>query len=523
MDNTVAENRSRIGVIFMALIITMLMSSLGQMIFATALPTIVGELGGVSHMSWVITAFLLAQTIAMPIIGKLGDMIGRKGLFIMGIVLFMAGSALGALTESMWVLITARAIQGFASGTLMVSSQAILAEVIPARQRGKYMGIIGSVFGFSSVLGPVLGGWFTDGPGWRWGLWINIPLGLIAVTVATLALKLPKRQRGHSFDYLGAMLLTVATSTIILTATWAGTDYAWNSPMILSLTAAAIVSTATFILVERRATNPLIPLFLFSSRNFVLATVSGLVFGVSMFGTIAYIPTYLQMVHSMSPTAAGLMMTPMMAGMLLTSIGVGQIISRTGHYRFYPALGLAIMALGLFLLSTLQASSPLWLVGCYLFVLGFGLGTTMQVLVLVVQNSFPVTMVGTATAANNFFRQIGGAVGSSVVGALFIHRMQELAAQRVPEALAQLQLSDPGAAAEIARHTGNQGAESGTQALSSLTPALLETLPEQLKAAFVSSYNDGLTPVFLLLAPVTALAAAIVLFIHEDPLKETVE
>ncbi len=407
----VAENRSHIGIIFLALILTMLMSSLGQMIFSTALPTIVGELGGVDHMSWVISAFLLTQTIAMPVIGKLGDMIGRKGLFMMGIVLFMFGSILGAIAHSMNLLIAARAFQGFAGGTLMVSSQSILAEVVPARQRGKYMGIIGAVFGFSSVLGPVLGGWFTDGPGWRWGLWVNVPLGLIALAVTAVFLKLPRRSNVGRFDYLGATLLTVAASTLILTTTWGGTQYAWTSGTILTLIAVSAVAWALFIFTERRAANPLIPMHLFQTRNFVLTTVAGLILGIAMFGTMAYIPTYLQMVHSMSPTAAGLMMTPMMVGMLLMSIFVGQIISRTGKYRFYPVVGLLIMSVALYLLSTLESSTPLWQAGIYLFIMGFGLGTGMQVLVLIVQNSFPVVMVGTATAANNFFRQIGARSG----------------------------------------------------------------------------------------------------------------
>lgn len=515
------ENSSRLGIIFLALILTMLMSSLGQMIFSTALPTIVGELGGVDHMSWVISAFLLAQTIAMPIVGKLGDMLGRKNLFLMGIVLFMLGSILGAIAQSMTLLIVARAFQGFAGGTLMVSSQAILAEVVPARQRGKFMGIIGAVFGFSSVLGPVLGGWFTDVPGWRWGLWINVPLGLIALTTAAVFLKLPRRHGAGRFDYLGATLLTIAASTLILTTTWGGTQYEWTSTTILTLIAVSAVAWVLFVFAERRASNPLIPMNLFKTRNFMLTTSAGLILGIAMFGTMAYIPTYLQMVHSMSPTAAGLMMTPMMVGMLLTSISVGQIISRTGKYRLYPVVGLLIMAVALYLLSTLQSSTPLWQTGVYLFVMGFGLGTGMQVLVLVVQNSFPVAMVGTATAANNFFRQIGGAVGSSIVGSIFIHRMQDLAGQRIPAALEQIKAASPQAAAEFARSAGPDGFS--MKSLGSLTPSVLDSLPAPIHEALISSYNDGLTPIFLMLAPVLVLAAAVVFFVREDPLKDTVE
>ncbi len=506
MSNTKVDNtrtQSAVGIVFATLIVTMLMSSLGQMIFATALPTIVGDLGGVDHMSWVITAFLLAQTIAMPIIGKLGDMIGRKHIFMMGIAGFVLGSVIGALTSSMTVLIIARAIQGFAGGTLMVTSQAIMAEVVPARERGRYMGIMGATFGVSSVLGPVLGGWFTDGPGWRWGLWMNVPLGALAFFFAWKYLQLPRRKATSAFDLTGMAVLILAASSLILVTTWGGTQYEWTSPTILGLAGFSLVAWIALIFVEKRAATPLIPVELFRVRNFSLTTAGGLVMGVAMFGTMAYLPTYLQMVHHMSPTAAGLMMTPMMLGMIVTSTVIGQVISRTGHYRWYPATGMAMMAVALYLLSTLTAESSLTVIGVYLFVMGIGIGIGMQVLVLIVQNSFPLSLVGTATAANNFFRQIGGTVGSSVVGALFIHNMQELLVERMPSGVA--------------------GAGGSGASISNLTPTALAQLPEPIQQLIAGAYNDGLTPIFGILMPLMVLAAIILLFIVEEPLKETVE
>ena len=496
----VEKNRGHLGLILAALILSMLMSSLGQMIFSTALPTIVGELGGVEHMSWVITGFLLAQTIALPIVGKLGDMIGRKGLFLFGISAFIVGSIIGALAQDMTLLILARASQGLAAGTLMVSSPAIMAEVVSARERGKYMGLFGAVFGLSSVLGPVLGGWFTDGPGWRWGLWINVPLGLIALFFAWRYLTLPKRPTTGDFDWIGTALMVIATSSLILMSTWGGTQYAWGSPMIISLIMTSAIAWILFVAVEKRAKNPLVPMKLFANRNFVLTTLAGFAMGVGMFGTMAYLPTYLQMVHGMSPTLAGMMMIPMMIGMLGTSITVGWIISRTGHYKWYPAAGMALVAVALFLMSTLTPGTPASLIGGNLFLMGFGLGLVMQVLVLIVQNSFPVRVVGTATASNNFFRQIGGAVGSSVVGAIFIHRMQDLLAQRMPA-----------------------GTDFSAGDASTLTPAILENLPGPIHDVVVGSYNDAFTPVLLMLVPLMVAAAIILAFVREDKLKETVE
>ena len=512
-DASVDQNRPSVGLVFAALLLTMLMSSLGQMIFSTALPTIVGELGGVEHMSWVISAFMVTMTIALPIYGKLGDGLGRKWFYISGIVFFVAGSALGGFADTMVLLIIGRAIQGFGAGGMMINSQAIIAEVVPARERGKYMGVMGAVFGISSVLGPVLGGWFTDGPGWRWGLWMNIPLGLLAMTVAAIVLDLSKGDRENfSFDWPGAALLTVATSTLILATTWGGLQYPWGSARIIGLLVTSAVAAAIFVIVELRARNPLVPMHLFRNRNMALTTAASVVLGVSMTGVMAYLPTYLQMVHSMSPTKAGLMMIPMVGGMIITSIGIGALISRRGNYKVFPIVGLGVVALGCFLLSRLTVDTGLWTLGWYIFVYGFGLGMVMQVLILIVQNSFPISVVGTATAANNFFRQIGMSVGASVVGTVFIHNMQNNMKDRLPGAIAQL---------------GPEGAKYAEAfdggAAQSMTPGLVNQLPAPLHDAIATSYNDGLTPIFLLLIPLVTVAALLLIPVREDKLKETIE
>lgn len=493
--------KKHILLIFAGLMVTMLLASLNQTIFSTALPTIVGELKGVDHMLWVTTAYILAATIMIPVYGKVGDLIGRKGLLITAITLFMVGSVFGGLAQDMTWLIVGRAIQGLGGGGLMILAQAIIADVVPARERGKYMGIMGGVFAFSSVAGPLLGGWFTDGIGWRWAFWMNIPLGILAIAAAAFFLRLPKNTNIRpKLDFIGMFLLGIASTIIVLLSIWGGRTYEWNSPEILSLIVSGLVAAISFVFVERRAKEPIMPLYLFKDRNFNLTTTAGLIIGIAMFGTLAYLPTYLQMVTGVGATEAGLLMIPMMAALLVSSIATGQLVSKTGRYKWFPVVGTSIVIVALLLLSTMTPTMPIWLLCSYLAVMGFGLGMSMQILVLIVQNSFDVSIVGTATASNNYFRQIGASLGAAVVGTLFATKLTELLTNRLP-----------------ASGTGGAGNSN------SFTPDLVNHLPTRIHDIVVSSYNEALTPVFLYMVPLIAIAVILLSFVKEKPLATTIK
>lgn len=489
-----------ITAIFAGLLVAMLLSSLDQTIFSTALPTIVGELNGVNHMLWVTTAYILAATIMMPVYGKLGDLIGRKHLFIGALVLFMLGSVVGGLAGSMPGLIAARAIQGLGGGGLLILAQAIIADVVPVRDRGRYMGVMGAVFGISAVAGPLLGGWFTESIGWRWAFWLNIPLGAAAIATAWRFLPLTRHPDRPPIDIAGFVTMAVSATSLILVTSLGGNTYDWGSPEILGLSLLAIVAGAAFVWVESRAVEPLIPLHLFRDRNFNLSTIAGLVIAIAMFGAIGYIPTYLQMVYGYTATEAGFLTLPMVFGLMLTALSTGQVVSRTGRYKWMPIASGVVMTAGLLLLSTLTASTSIWVVCAYLFVLGAGVGLGMQILVLIVQNAFPRREVGTATAANNFFREIGASLGSAVVGSLFTARLTSLLTERLP-----------------------QDAAAGGVSENSLTPSLVRNLPDPVREAIASAYNDALTPVFLYLVPLTIATILILLFIREKPLAQTLD
>jgi EmrB/QacA subfamily drug resistance transporter len=502
-DTGAADPRTKrnILLVFAGLMVTMLLASLDQTIFSTALPTIVGQLHGVDEMLWVTTAYILASTIMLPVYGKVGDLIGRKGIFIAAITIFIGGSIVGALATGMPELIIGRAIQGIGGGGLMLLSQAIIADVVPARERGRYMGIMGGVFALSSVAGPLLGGYFTDGPGWQWCLWMNVPLGILAILSAVFFLKLPKgRSTKPRLDYAGMGLLALASAGLVLLTTWGGTTYAWNSPVIVTLIVGSVLAAAAFVLVERNASEPIMPLHLFKQRNFNLTTLSGLLIGISMFGALGYMPTYLQMVTGANATQAGLLMIPMMAALLVTSIGSGQLVSRTGRYKLLPIIGVLIVGVSLLLLSTMTATMPVWLICVYLAIMGLGLGMAMQILILIVQNTFPNSEVGTATAANNYFRQIGASIGTAVVGSLFVSRLTTLLGERLP-----------------ATGTANAGSAN------SFTPELVKTLPSALRNIIVGSYNDALAPVFMYMVPLMVVAAILLIFVVEKPLATTID
>ncbi len=500
-DQESADRKKHILLIFAGLMVTMLLASLDQTVFSTALPTIVGELHGVEHMLWVTTAYILASTIMLPVYGKMGDLIGRKGLFITAISIFMLGSIIGGFADNMSLLIFGRAVQGIGGGGLMILAQAIIADVVPARQRGKYMGIMGGVFALSTVAGPLLGGWFTESIGWRWAFWMNIPLGLLAIASAVFFLKLPKKVISKPrIDVAGMLLLAIASTSLVLLTTWGGNTYEWNSPVIIALIVASIIAAISFVMVEYKAKEPIMPLRLFKDRNFNLTTISGLIIGIAMFGALAYLPTYLQMVTGLGATQAGFLMIPMMAGLLISSVATGQLVSKTGRYKWFPVTGTVVVIFALLMLSTLAPTIPIWILCSYLAIMGLGLGMSMQILVLVVQNSFPQSQVGTATASNNYFRQIGASLGAAVVGGLFTSRLTQLLAEKLPSSTV---------------------AVSGDT--NSFTPAIVKDLPPQIHDAIVNSYNDALAPVFLYMVPLVLIAVVLLSFVHEKPLADKIE
>lgn len=492
----VERSHREILTVLAGLMTAMFLAALDQTIVATALPTIVGELGGLSQLSWVATAYLMTSTVAVPLYGKISDLYGRKQLFQAAIVVFVLGSVTCGAAQSMGQLVGARALQGAGAGGLMALTQTIIGDIIPPRQRGRYMGYIGSVFGVASVVGPLLGGYFVDNLSWRWAFYVNVPLGIAALLVTQRNLRLPRVRQDRRIDYAGAALLTACIVTLLLVTVWGGSTYAWTSPVILGLAATSAVALATFVLVERRAAEPILPLELFREPVFAVSAGMLVLIGATMFGTIVYLPLFLQVVLGASATNSGLLMLPLMSGLLASVITSGRLITRWGRYRVFPIVGTALLSLGVGLLSTMDAGTSRALVSAYMVIVGVGLGLVMQVLVLVVQNAVPVRHLGAATSGAQFFRSIGGTVGIAVFGALLNARLAgSLTA-------ADLQLPS-GADAE---------------ALLS-TPAAIGALPEALRAGLQTALADAVAWVFLLAVPVTLAAFALSWVLEERPLR----
>lgn len=486
----------QILIAFSGLVLAMLLAALDSTIVSTALPTIVSDLGGLEHLAWVVTVYLLAQTIVTPIYGKLGDLYGRKIVMQSAIVLFLIGSALCGLSQNMMQLIVFRAIQGLGGGGLTVTTQAVVGDIIPPRDRGKYQGIFGAVFGLSSIAGPLLGGYFTTHLSWRWIFYINLPLGIAALVVLAATLPSIERRAVRAIDYAGAALLAVVLSSITLLSDLGGTVYPWFSPMSMGLIAVAVLALVIFALVERRAAEAVLPLRLFRQRTFVITSSVGLIVGFALFGSVTYFPLFLQVVKGVSPTGSGLQMIPMMGGMLVTSIFSGQLISRTGRYKIFPVIGTLVMTSGLFMLSRLSPTSTNLTASLLMLVLGIGLGFVMQVLVIAVQNAVAYRDLGVATSGATLFRLIGGSVGTAILGAIFSSRVRGNLAKLLPSA--------------------------GGGHVNGMNVQAILHLPPTARAAYAQAFTQALGTVFLVASIVCAIGIILSLLLPERPLRATV-
>jgi EmrB/QacA subfamily drug resistance transporter len=482
--------------VFGALLLVLFMASLDQTIVSTALPTIVGELGGLEHLSWVVTAYLLASTVVGPIYGKLGDMYGRKRVLQAALVLFLAGSALCGLAGSMLELILFRAVQGLGGGGLIVVSMALVGDIVSPRERGRYQGLFGGVLAGAVVAGPLLGGFFVDNLSWRWIFYINLPLGLLALAVISSVLESRQVTERCQIDWLGTLVLAAGLSGVIVYTSLGGSTYAWDAPWMLATISASLALLALFPIVEARAAEPIVPLELFRNATFRTTSAMGFVVGFALFGSVTFIPVYLQFVKGYSATASGLLLTPMMLGVLVTSTASGFLISRYGSYRRFPRAGTALAAVALLLLSTLDPETSTWVAGLYMLLLGLGLGLVMQVLVLAAQNAVDYRFLGVATSGATLFRQVGGSIGVAVFGAIFTNRLPQELAHRLP----------PGS-----------GVPTDT------TPAAIEQLPAAISAAYAAAVAAALHPVFQTAAAVMVVAFALSWRLRDVPLRETTQ
>jgi len=486
------QPQQRVRLIFVALLLVLLLASLDQTIVSTALPTIVGDLGGLSHLSWVVTAYLLSSTVAGPLYGKLGDLYGRKLVLQAAILLFLAGSILCGLSQDMGELIGFRTLQGLGAGGLIVVTLAVVGDIIPPRERGKYQGYFGAVFGVSTVIGPLLGGFFVDNLSWRWIFYVNIPVGAVALAVIAAAFHARSGRMRHQIDYLGAALLAGTLAAIVLFTSLGGTTYAWRSPEIVGLMAASVVLLPALLWAESRAVEPILPLSLFRNRTFAVTSAVGFIVGFALFGAVTYLPLYLQITKGASPTRSGLQLTPLMAGVLITSITSGQLIVRLGRYRYFPIGGTGVMAVAMFLLSRLDVGTPVYVASIYSLVLGLGLGMTMQVLVLAVQNAVDHRVMGVATSGSTLFRQVGGSIGVALFGTIFANRVHVELGRRLPH---------------------------GTHVPKTIDPAGIRRLPPAAHRAFAEAFAAALHPVFLMAAGVSIAAFATAWLLRDQPLR----